>query len=185
MCSLVEESSKQEAWDEIHEEKIFFATILVKVEMLKALKNKIKILTKKKYKFDEKHDLLPKEPKSRLQLLVERRRIPIDVGARPDGDNGEERKKLEEHSKKLGQFVENLTCIYEKLKRLLERQGLTQSIKASEFLAQAVLHPKVIVLPGKTDEPGMYTFNNYLQLKVWFQMCYTYNFLSSLVTEQI
>ncbi|XP_053372878.1 uncharacterized protein LOC123561647 [Mercenaria mercenaria] len=174
LCNFVEESSRQEAWDEVHEEKKFFTTVLVKVQLLNVLKNKITKITKKKKEFDETHDLLPKEPKSRLELLVERRRKKPDVDqkhvkwskdAQRADDTAESKEKLKEHSAELGYFVDNLTAVYEKLKRMMEREGLSPSMKASEFLAQAVLHTHVIVTQGEVDVPGKYKFDNYLHLK--------------------
>lgn len=154
--------------------------------MLKLLRRKITNLTRKKIKFDKVNDLLPKEPKSRLQLLVEKRRKIPESSSQSQYEQSKSGGKhvqwskellkvesgtvkieeLQKQSKELGQFIENLSNIYEKLKKMMERQGINQSLKGSVLLAQAVLHPHVIVTLREVNIQGMYKFDNFLHLKV-------------------
>lgn len=190
LCNFVEDNCREETWEELHDEQKFYSSILVKVQVLKLLRRKITNLTRKKIKFDKVNDLLPKEPKSRLQLLVEKRRKIQDSSSQTKLDKDLNQSKssekhvqwskellkvesgtvkveeLQKQSKELGQFIENLSIMYEKLKKMLERQGINQSMKGSVLLAQAVLHPQVIVSLGEVNIQGMYQFDNFLHLKV-------------------
>lgn len=74
LCRSVETDSLTEAWIDLHCETEVLTGILLKQQVLKAFSSKIDKVTRSKYKFDEKYDLLPHEPKSRIQIMMEKRR---------------------------------------------------------------------------------------------------------------
>ncbi|KAH3825759.1 hypothetical protein DPMN_127640, partial [Dreissena polymorpha] len=67
LCTLVECVAKQEVWEEMNNAKFVFTEMLVKQKLLDMLRGKILEITRKKKKFDKMHDLLPKEPLTRIQ----------------------------------------------------------------------------------------------------------------------
>lgn len=194
LCRYVEEKSKQEVWEELNDEKFMFTNTLLKCQLINLLSDKIEKLKKKKKSFDDMNDLLPKEPKSRLQLMLEKRRPAIvEVNNETNKTSKENikhvkkhvkwnvikghaekgglsRKEVEKHSHELGHFIENLTQIQDLLKKFVARQGLKFRGDTERLLAQATLHPHVAILPNTPGNiskiQGLYNFNNFLQLKV-------------------
>lgn len=73
MCKSVELESLNEAWEDLHSDRYVLTGILVKQNVLHAFTDRIEKLTDIKYKFDVKYDLLPQEPKSRIQIMMENR----------------------------------------------------------------------------------------------------------------
>ncbi|XP_052285209.1 uncharacterized protein LOC127881401 isoform X42 [Dreissena polymorpha] len=89
LCTLVECVAKQEVWEEMNNAKFVFTEMLVKQKLLDMLRGKILEITRKKKKFDKMHDLLPKEPLTRIQkLILKRKKAPaVEMGG---GDNTNE-----------------------------------------------------------------------------------------------
>ncbi|KAL4228755.1 hypothetical protein ACF0H5_011798 [Mactra antiquata] len=188
LCKTAEETAKQEVLEEILNEKMFFANILIKDEAIKTLKSKVSKLKKQKYKIDMDNDLIPKQPKCRIEILVEKRRQRVDND--PDDVHGVLKQsaklsshtnmrttdkkvklqKLEEQSKQMGLYIDNLSTIGERLKKLMNLQGISKKLNGSLLLAQSSLQRLVMIHEGGDTREikvrdEMFTFENFLQFK--------------------
>ena len=74
LCRSVEMEALEEALDDLHDEKNVLTVMLLKQEVLGTIQNKVDRVQEVKHKFDVKYDLIPHEPKSRIQLMMEARR---------------------------------------------------------------------------------------------------------------
>ncbi|XP_052805902.1 uncharacterized protein LOC128235190 isoform X2 [Mya arenaria] len=184
LCAFGENEAQSEVWEQLHDHRSVFADMLIKQQVLRVLHKRMSRLTKRKKRFDVKHDLLPKEPKSRLQIMVEKRKgvLPeVHEGGGPqvhfaEGQETLTQEQLKEKSADIGRQVEGFRALHHRLSMKWKQEGLRPDIEGGRLLAQSALVPSVVVCSGDTQPPpGKYKFDTVLKLKrVEALMCQFY-----------
>ena len=175
LCKTATEEAKCEVWDEYNMEKNLFIDMAVKQEILSKIAMTRKTILQRKQKFDEEYSLLAKPPKSRLQILAEKRKQNKNENVLSKTNQSVKSKmttweketgrkdipsykELIEHSMSLEKNLSTLKLVRGQLHKRWSRLGMKDDTHGLNCLVQSLIYSHT--------ETGTSNIQDYLQVKV-------------------